>query len=183
MNCERCKNKKATLFYADEGGGRHALCASCGAVRDKLGNSGNAPEPDVTEIFIPPLSLTLKTELFIPMLAPRELSDKICPGCGTTATALAENGIMGCPCCYSTFFEMIPIKNQILSAGGSVRGRMPYMVRQKIERAAELSRLSEELRTAVSEENYESAAILRDRIKELKRTDPHKYSLSDGRCE
>jgi protein arginine kinase activator len=183
MNCERCKNKKATLFYADEGGGRHALCASCGAARDKLGNSGFSPEPDVTEIFIPPLSLTLKTELFIPMLDHREQCDKICAGCGTTATSLAENGIMGCPSCYSTFFEMIPIKNQINSEEVKIRGRMPYTVRQKIERAEELSRLSKELRTAVSEENYESAAILRDRIKELKCTDPHKYSLSDGRCE
>jgi protein-arginine kinase activator protein McsA len=78
---------------------------------------------------------------------------------------------------------MIPIKNQVNLEEVKIRGRMPYTVRQKIERAEELSRLSKELRTAVSEENYESAAILRDRIKELKCTDPHKYSLSDGRCE
>ena len=115
MNCERCKNKKATLFYADEGGGRHALCATCGASRDKLGNSGGSPESDVTEIFIPPFYLTLKTELSLPMLDPRELNGKICEGCGTTATVLAENGILGCPSCYSTFYEMIPIKNQALS--------------------------------------------------------------------
>lgn len=183
MNCERCKNKKATLFYADEGGGRHALCATCGATRDKLANSGTAPEADTAEAFIPPLSLTLKAELILPMLDNKELSDRICKGCGTTAAALAENGLMGCPECYVTFFELLPIKDQTLSDESIDRGRMPHTVKKRIERAAELSRLSSELRSAISAEDYESAAILRDRIRALNQTTPQKIALSNGRCE
>ena len=35
MNCEKCKQRKATLFFSDEGGRRHALCAACGALLGK----------------------------------------------------------------------------------------------------------------------------------------------------
>jgi len=183
MNCERCKNKKATLFYADEGGGRHALCATCGATRDKLVNMSTAPEADTNETFIPPLSLTLKTELIAPMLDSKEPNNKICEGCGTTAAALAENGLMGCPECYVTFFEFLPIKDQTLSDESIARGRMPHAVKQRIERDAELSRLSSELRSAISAEDYESAAILRDRIRALNQTKQQKITQSNGRCE
>ena len=63
MNCESCKNKHATVFYADEGGGRHALCQSCARTLGKISPYSPAEEvgaaikpfiPEPTLLSLPP---------------------------------------------------------------------------------------------------------------------------------
>ena len=66
MNCEKCKNKKATVFFADDGGSRHALCASCGAIQGKLGQiTSNEKSNETNSPF-----LILKDKSFIALNSP-----------------------------------------------------------------------------------------------------------------
>ncbi len=165
MNCEKCKNKKATLFFADESGRRHALCAACGQA---LGRAiGGSPEEKALP-YLPSPTLThlnresRLTEILIPPDA-----HAVCRGCGVSLEDVAKTGEMGCPECYECFgnllFPALPTKSSLYSA------RMPSARRKRLERERKLTELRVELRRAVDSECFELAATLRDKIKELEK--------------
>ena len=163
MNCEKCKNKKATLFFADEGGGRHALCAVCGAKRDKsipIGES-NLQEKE-PEYFIPPKTLSsfCQEASSLPLIS---YSDTVCRGCATHLTEVSEKGEMFCPECYLSFKDHI-FPPQILSKE-SPQIKMPYILAESANKQKLLTELKLQLKNAVECESFELAATLRDKIK------------------
>lgn len=169
MNCEKCKNKKATLFYADEGGGRHALCAVCGATKNKLTTlvSQEPESEEKAQSYLPAPSLTafLSTEERAVAEVPKDPNAK-CPACATTAGRIAESGRMGCPRCYTVFADLFPAPTPDGSTD-TTAARMPSRRRKRMEKEAAIKRLREELRAAVEGESFELAAVLRDKIKNL----------------
>ena len=172
MNCEKCKNRKATLFYADEGGGRHALCSVCGANQSKLGNFSLSDDPneDKPPKFIPTpsfLSITARTSAF--SIPPTSQSDTVlCKGCGSSRDEVVKNGVLGCPECYDAFVEtFFPTLHAATLSDGA---KMPSSRRARLDRERALTELKASLKSAISEENFELAAILRDKIKNLENT-------------
>ena len=163
MNCEKCKNKKATLFYSDENGGRHALCTVCGAKRDKsipIGESNlSDKEP---ERFIPPQTLTSIYEESS-SLTLTSYSDSVCRGCASHLAEVSEKGEMFCPECYSSFKDNV-FPPQILSKE-SPQIKMPYLLAENANKRKLLAELKLQLKNAVERENFELAATLRDKIK------------------
>lgn len=163
MNCEKCKNKKATLFYADDSGVRHALCSSCGAAIGRLGRLEFTAEPSDRR--------SISESLLIPeedrhAVAPPTLpssAEIICPHCSTTLSQAAESGIVGCPFCYDTFGDSLMIQPSPLCRGA----RMPLSYRLSEEKRRAVVEYKRQLRAAVEEEKYELAATLRDKIREI----------------
>ena len=172
MNCEKCKNKGATVFYADDGGGRHALCASCAAMLGKSGQySPRASEVERGTTFIPEPHLysliCARSELPIYLSATDTSSpaSQKCSFCGTELETVRQSGEVGCAVCYSVFAPFIlPSTLTPESAEGA---RMPSRRRAAIERQRAIGNMRNKLRLAVETENYELAASLRDKIREL----------------
>ena len=165
MNCEKCKNKKATLFYADENGGRHALCVTCGAKKDKSIPIADAVELNEQEdSYIPsPSLLSLSpSQLSMPLVIS---SDTVCRGCGSTLTAACELGELFCPECYSSFGDNI-FPTSILDEG-SPNVKMPYLLAERSNRKKLLAELKLQLKSAIEFEDFELAAKLRDKIRML----------------
>lgn len=164
MNCEKCKNKKATLFYADEGGGRHALCAACGAARSATTALvvKSAEKSEEQPPYLPDCSLN-------PLPAPNFPAPSLCkgdetatcPACKTTLATFLEQGEAGCPKCYAVFLsaETKEAHEEFV--------RMPAARRRRLEREKTLASLKNELRAAVESESFELAATLRDKIRKL----------------
>ena len=168
MNCEKCKNRKATLFYADEDGSRHALCPACATAQGKLVNY-TAAEEEVGERppYIPAPSLTSMTEELnsSPLYIPVGDNVAVCPKCKLTIGELNDKGSIGCPECFTVFAEaLLPILGDNTD---SDQGRMPAARRRIIERQRSLSELKAQIKSAVVNENYELAATIRDKIKKL----------------
>ena len=102
-----------------------------------------------------------------------------CPNCGKSYGEILEDGRFGCADCYETFEPYIrPVLLRMQGAdthtgrkAGSTK-KLPEKKRdvtqEKLSPAEELSVLSDKLKLAVSEENYEEAARLRDEINALK---------------
>ena len=90
-------------------------------------------------------------------------------GCeaGPTQADFKKAGRLGCSTCYATFTEALTALLKAMHKGTAHVGKVP----QRAHRAGELSdkmrNLSESLQKAVAEENYETAASLRDQIKQL----------------
>ncbi len=97
-----------------------------------------------------------------------ERTIRTCPSCGMTIANLQAVGLLGCPDCYRVFEELLSGVIQRAQDGASVHvGRHPAQAATLIDRAALRNRLAKELREAVSSEEYERAARLRDRLSSL----------------
>jgi protein arginine kinase activator len=170
MNCEKCKNRKATLFFTDDDGKRHALCALCGASAGKTVNL-ISPEQnaDKRAQFLPESSLySLLTPTDGEIMASTASLDRtVCRVCGISAEEIASNGRIGCPECYVSFPKLF-FSNPHIS-DGSVCARMPSARRAKLDRERTLIEAKSELRRAIECENLELAATLRDKIRGLEK--------------
>ena len=172
MNCEKCKNKKATVFYADDSGGQHALCAACAQSLGKIAHHPTASDSDaVSQKFSPTSSLfTLydinNDALPLPHRPDDDTADRSkCPFCSTTLATLSRSGRAGCPDCYVVFGESIFLST--ISAENALGARMPRSRRNSIERRRSISSLKQKLKSCIEAEDFELAATLRDEIKKL----------------
>lgn len=173
MNCEKCKNKKATVFYADDGGGQHALCAPCAQSLGKLTRHSSSNRDDAVS---PAFSVT--SSLFslcnqsnngFPLLCTladaNAHGDSKCPFCSSTLASIQRSGHAGCPDCYTVFGEaLFP---RVLDSESALGARMPKRKRSSIERRRSIATLKQRMRSAVESEDFELAATLRDEIKKL----------------
>ena len=89
-----------------------------------------------------------------------------CGCCGSTYEDIAESGRCGCPECYTTFY------NQLLPCFKRVHGNTEHIGKRidnsnKKTETNTIYELRELLKQLIEEENYEQAAVVRDKIKSL----------------
>jgi protein arginine kinase activator len=90
-----------------------------------------------------------------------------CPVCGTKFVEFRNTGRLGCPNDYQEFREeLLPLLESI---HGETRhcGKSPRRLPQNKQTQTELMGLRNRLKQAINREDYEEAARLRDRIREL----------------
>lgn len=90
-----------------------------------------------------------------------------CEGCGLTFDDFIQTGRFGCSKCYTTFKEQInPLLRRIHGKTYHV-GKVPRRTGGQLRIKHEIDRLKAELQEAVNAEEYERAAVIRDKIKQL----------------
>ena len=145
MLCEKCKNKKPTVFFTDAGGINHSLCAVCAS---GFNHAQAVTEDSTPEIIFSPYSLMLSNlSLKVPLPTNQGL---ICEACKTS-------GEIRCVSCAE----------KILRERTSSPKRMPRRVRVERERMQSIDELKKRLEHSLAHEDYESAASLRDQIRKL----------------
>jgi protein arginine kinase activator len=90
-----------------------------------------------------------------------------CPVCGYTQADFKKTGRLGCSSCYATFAEGLNTLLKAMHKGTEHVGKLPQRAHRAIELGDRMRNLTESLEKAVQEENYETAASLRDQIKQL----------------
>jgi len=91
-----------------------------------------------------------------------------CPGCGFSQADFKKSGRLGCPDCYATFSEGIESLLKSMHKGTRHMGKVPQSLRLSRDLEDRLRVLQEKLDHAIAEEDYETAAVVRDEIKETK---------------
>jgi protein arginine kinase activator len=90
-----------------------------------------------------------------------------CDRCGMLYSAFKDTGRLGCSDCYATFeVKLRPLLRRI---HGNTRhvGKNPSRDAESVARSREMRLLEDELQQAIDGEDFERAADLRDRIREL----------------
>ncbi len=91
-----------------------------------------------------------------------------CPVCNATFSDIAKSGKVGCSECYTTFYnELLPYLKRVHGSTnhvGKIPNSAPLVIKPQTETVLDLRN---ELSRLVAEENYEQAAIIRDKIKEM----------------
>jgi len=158
MLCEKCKKNTATIFYQQIINGEkreYHICEECAA------NMQNGVSFDtIFKGFL---------DSFISMGTTGYTKHNafFCPTCKLSFEDFRQTGKVGCADCYNAFKEqLIPVLKNIQ---GSVRhsGKLPKKAGAELSTKRELENLKSRLKKAVEKEEYEEAAKLRDKIRNL----------------
>ena len=95
-------------------------------------------------------------------------ADLKCPHCGFTQADFKKAGRLGCSDCYVTFAEALETLLKSMHKGTKHTGKVPFALRQSRDAADRLRSLQKKLEKAISDEDFEQAATLRDEINRLK---------------
>lgn len=161
MICEVCKKNKAVVHFINivNGKKKHKmLCEECAL---KINNI--SIEEDLKEELN--FSKILNGLLdYMDNYKDDETSEIVCKKCGRTYKEFRESGICGCSECYKVFSK----KYNFLE-GKEHTGKIPKGKREKIKNKRSIYNLKEELKELIEKEEFEKAAILRDKLKDLEK--------------
>ncbi|MBE6835950.1 MAG: hypothetical protein E7515_06850 [Ruminococcaceae bacterium] len=91
-----------------------------------------------------------------------------CENCGSSFNDIVNSGRIGCADCYETFFDKLMPSIQRLHGNTKHEGKVPLNeVTNEDKTVSDVASLREELNKAIENEDFETAAKLRDKIKEL----------------
>jgi len=170
MLCDVCKKNEATIHIKEmHGGDTHTsnLCAACASEKEKNGEL-SALGFNLAEMLC---NLgKISGEVKPPPENSTELA-AVCPKCGWTLQKVrAFGGRLGCPNCYAAFAPLLAEAIHNVHRGSVHLGKRPQTMPQDARAAqeAELENRRHELDALIKREEYEDAAICRDRINQLK---------------
>ena len=94
----------------------------------------------------------------------KKAQGRTCPGCGLSRAELREKRRFGCPRCYETFeADARTFLAEQVPAAPRSREAPAEALRER-----EVARLKESLSKAVSEDRYEDASKIADRLRQLR---------------
>ncbi len=97
-----------------------------------------------------------------------------CPDCGMSIAQYKETSLLGCPTCYETFADQLKhIIANVQDNHTQHIGRAPTSESVDVSRHLEVRRLLKQLDKAVTQEKYEQAADIRDKIRALHDGEEH----------
>lgn len=170
MLCENCKKNEATIHITKivNGVKREAnLCEKC--AREKQGLEFNSDFLDVGAPFTFQNILSGIVDYISQANNIDNNAEPVCPNCGTTYSEFKKTGLLGCSQCYKNFKQTVmPIINRV-QLSSEHKGKIPKKLGKDIIEKKRIVTLKEELQKAIAAEEYEKAAEIRDKIKELQR--------------
>ncbi|MBQ1257925.1 MAG: UvrB/UvrC motif-containing protein [Clostridia bacterium] len=177
MMCDECGVRPATIHLTTFTGGEKQdknLCATC-LTKYKM----NLPTMDLSNLagilggFIEKALSGKKEEVDSGFNA-------TCETCSMDYKQFKRNGMLGCADCYKAFRE--PIEEMLTRMHGNAQhvGRIPGGVNSQISLKLQIDKLKQQLTRAVSQEEYEKAALLRDQIRALQNELKAKTEVVEG---
>jgi protein arginine kinase activator len=101
---------------------------------------------------------------------PIEEADHLaCPNCGITFREFRQQGRLGCPHDYIAFAKELKPLLENIHGETQHTGKFPKRAPHASQLQYRLIKLRSDLRTAIDEEEYETAARLRDEIQSLEK--------------
>ncbi len=88
-----------------------------------------------------------------------------CPRCGMARDEFRKAGRLGCPDCYKTFMAELAVAVKAMHHSTQHTGKIPAREGVQTRVKSKIARLQKDLEAAVSREEFEKAAQIRDEIK------------------
>ena len=182
MLCERCQKNPATMRLTRTVNNKKSVINLCADCARETGTQIPSPMEGIGSILsgLMGLDSLWKTGA---VSAVRE--EKKCPVCGMTQAQISKEGKLGCSECYITFIdEMRPLLRKIhgncLHHGSVPKDPSAKPVNipdgkkdagQDADRhPSDLETLQRQMQDAVAREDFEQAAVIRDKIREISKT-------------
>jgi len=164
MKCQKCNINEANTHITQVINGIKTevyLCKKCAAENSDLFSITSNLDHEFDSLF--------SNFWGTPKLNTKQIyGEKKCELCGMTQSVFLKTGKPGCHNCYTVFsdFFLRPLKQ--IHGSTKHTGKTPLSLGDTFKTESQISNLEVQLSQAVLQQNFEEAAILRDKIKKLK---------------
>lgn len=161
MKCDICGIKEAILFVRQVSSKNTVelhLCAECAKER------GVSTNNEKIEMSLGNLLSGLLDKQNLPV------KNKVCEVCGQSLTDILKYKKAGCPECYTTFTAEISDAMQKEGIEGPYTGSMPNQLLHFRSPISDRLILQNKLDDAIAREDYEKAAVYRDRLRVIEKS-------------
>lgn len=162
MKCDICKQREATTHVTKIVNGHsreYHFCAECAAKSPEYKELKSNMNFGIGDFL---------TGMFTGGKQAIEPDSNICPTCKMAYSEFLKTGKLGCGDCYLTF--RTKLSRPVKQIHGTIEhiGKTPLRSGEKLIIDKKISALEKQMTEAVSTQDFEKAAILRDEIKALK---------------
>lgn len=172
MLCQHCNQNEATTHIKKNINGKREEMHLCSDCARELGVMEEFRVPSVTDFFGESF---LGNFLGAGVAAMNSLAGvERCSTCGSSFNDIVKGGHIGCSDCFDKFADRLePSIRKIHGKTKHIGKFISYDESNEPEKAEskketdELEQLNEQLQKAISEQRFEDAAVLRDKIKAL----------------
>lgn len=166
MICEHCHERPANVVVKQSYNGQLTeshLCHVCAAENHHI-----QPLFDQDPLSIHQLLAHWFPEMQQTAMNPRKTATAVCPSCGFSLGKFQKVGKFGCATCYETFAPQLDEMLKRLHNGRAEhQGQVPDSFGHSLKIRREIEELKRQMKLAIEEENFETAAALRDQIRVL----------------
>jgi len=166
MLCQDCNKAESSVHLTQIVNNKKVvlnLCKDCAETRGFHSPFENMPFP-LAEFVSGMVGSTKKTTV---KGAKKAAKRSACPSCKMTFDDFAKAGRLGCSQCYTTFKSDLTDLLRKIHGSCDHRGKVPTGTTDVMKPIREERTLREDLKRAIEQEDFEKAADLRDRIREL----------------
>jgi len=160
MKCDKC-DQNATVHLIEIVEGKKIekhLCEAHAGEEGVAVKAANAPINELLEKFVLKHSGAVGSET----------DEATCESCGLTYSDFRKRGLLGCPACYEAFEDQLgPLLKRAHEGADRHIGKVPHYAGADEMRQQRLLQLRRQLDQAVASEAYETAARLRDEVRQL----------------
>lgn len=160
MLCQSCEKRQATTHIKTILNGElkeFNLCSEC-AQKHGYGSFFGGIGFDLDKLF----------GSFMDSIGPSK-TRKRCQCCGSSFEDIAKTGKVGCAECYNVFYEELLPSVQRIHGRTSHTGKLAHSAGTEVKVKNEIAKLQTELEKAIKAQEFEKAAELRDKIRELEK--------------
>lgn len=168
MLCQKCNTREANTHITQVINGKKTemyLCRECANESQDFWNFGGKNFDNEFENLFSGL---WNSPQFTMSKAQTLTTPKVCDICGTTTSEFLRSGKPSCSNCYTVFSDFLlrPLKQ--IHGSYKHNGKIPTRAGKDLKKADEIEKLQNKLNHAIAEQNFEDAAILRDKIRDLR---------------
>ena len=167
MKCQRCNKNEATMHYTQIINGKkteYFLCGECAEKNEEFGSLKIGFDKEFDNFLSGFFGNSYKPQKDYLGSAPAR-----CGCCSMTFDEFLKTGRLGCSECYETFSESLirPLKQ--IQGSHQHTGKVPERMGGELKKTRKIEKLEAELNQAVAEQNFERAAELRDKIRDMRK--------------
>lgn len=170
MDCQECQERPATLHFTQLINGNKTETHICEVCAKEIGYMTYPEEGYSLQNLLAGLFNFDSTHLenhngnsF------KQLKESHCPKCDLTFSEFKRIGKFGCAECYHTFSSQLdPILRRVHSGNTKHSGKIPIRKGGSLHTKKQLEMFQSELQQLIKSEEFEEAALVRDKIRELK---------------
>lgn len=164
LMCQLCKQRQATVHFTQIINGQKVEMVVC----EQCARENNEIKININKLLSSFMGLDVsKGVQQEPIAAVR------CSSCGMTIEEFNKTGMLGCTECYKAFGASIQTLLKRIHGNVKHHGKIPVKMSAKMSEEKNLLQMKEELQKCIREENYEKAAVLRDKIREMDKSREH----------
>lgn len=175
MLCDKCKKNEAKIYYTEIINGEKKeqhLCEECAMECTSFQTGSPIMNSELT---LGSLLSTILGNYYGNNTQGTETKEKelSCEACGMTYSEFMKVGKFGCEKCYDSFEKVLEKSIKSIQGSDTHIGKKPKGFETKtdkiVKELSEIDKLTIRLQEAIEKEEFEEAAKIRDRIRDLKK--------------